>query len=63
MRVYILHGSPAAARSLTIAPVHAEKDGQRVSPFHDIPLAVDAEKGIFNMVVEIPKNTRYLYED
>merc|ERR1712093_908395 len=35
-----------------------EKDGQRVSPFHDIPLAVDAEKGIFNMVVEIPKNTR-----
>jgi inorganic pyrophosphatase len=35
-----------------------EKDGKRVSPFHDIPLHADAAKGIFNMVVEIPKNTR-----
>jgi len=26
-----------------------------VSPFHDIPLIVDREKGVFNMVVEIPR--------
>jgi inorganic pyrophosphatase len=38
--------------------VLTEKDGKRVSPFHDIPLHADAAKGIFNMVVEIPKNTR-----
>jgi len=31
------------------------KDGVPVSPFHDIPLYVDKEKGIFNMVVEIPR--------
>jgi len=30
-------------------------DGTPVSPFHDIPLYVDKEKGIFNMVVEIPR--------
>lgn len=35
-----------------------EKDDRRISPFHDIPLHADAEKGIFNMVVEIPKLTR-----
>jgi len=35
-----------------------EKDGQRISPFHDIPLEADSASGIFNMVVEIPKNTR-----
>lgn len=30
-------------------------EGVPVSPFHDIPLIVDREKGIFNMVVEIPR--------
>eukprot|EP01089_Gocevia_fonbrunei_P016826 TRINITY_DN530_c0_g1_i1.p1 TRINITY_DN530_c0_g1~~TRINITY_DN530_c0_g1_i1.p1 ORF type:complete len:274 (+),score=92.21 TRINITY_DN530_c0_g1_i1:82-822(+) len=37
--------------------VFFEKDGTRVSPFHDIPLCADEAKGIFNMVVEIPRNT------
>lgn len=39
-------------------PPHSEKDGQRVSPFHDVPLHADAKKGIFNMIVEIPQKTR-----
>jgi len=34
------------------------KDGHIVSPFHDIPLWADKEKGIANMVVEIPRGTR-----
>jgi len=29
--------------------------GEPCSPFHDIPLVVDKEKGVFNMVVEIPR--------
>jgi len=29
--------------------------GVPCSPFHDIPLVVDKEKGVFNMVVEIPR--------
>jgi len=28
-----------------------------VSPFHDIPLYADAEKTLFNMVVEVPRWT------
>jgi len=28
-----------------------------ISPFHDIPLYADAEKTIFNMVVEVPRWT------
>lgn len=32
-----------------------EKGDDLVSPFHDIPFWVDKEKGIANMVVEIPK--------
>jgi len=35
-----------------------EKDGTRISPFHDIPLYADEAKGIFNMVVEIPRDTK-----
>jgi len=38
--------------------VYFEKDGKKVSPFHDIPLFADKDKGIFNMVVEIPRNTK-----
>jgi len=34
------------------------KDGLLVSPFHDIPLWADKEKGIANMVVEIPRGTQ-----
>jgi len=34
------------------------KDGLLISPFHDIPLWVDKEKGIANMVVEIPRGTQ-----
>ncbi|CAI7671325.1 unnamed protein product [Penicillium manginii] len=37
--------------------VYIEKDGQIVSPFHDIPLYANAEKTILNMVVEIPRWT------
>jgi len=34
-----------------------EKNGVPISPFHDIPLFANAEKTIFNMVVEIPRWT------
>lgn len=34
-----------------------EKDGVVYSPFHDIPLYANAEKTIFNFVVEIPRWT------
>jgi len=37
-----------------------EKDGKRLSPFHDIPL--EAGKQIFNMVVEIPRDTKAKFE-
>lgn len=35
-----------------------EKDDTLVSPFHDIPLWADKEKGIVNMIVEIPRTKR-----
>ncbi|KAG0175604.1 Inorganic pyrophosphatase [Apophysomyces sp. BC1034] len=35
--------------------VYFEKDGIPASPFHDIPLFANAEKNIFNMIVEIPR--------
>jgi len=34
------------------------KEGVPISPFHDIPLWVHQDKGIVNMVVEIPQGTR-----
>eukprot|EP01096_Ripella_sp_DP13-Kostka_P003432 TRINITY_DN1507_c0_g1_i1.p1 TRINITY_DN1507_c0_g1~~TRINITY_DN1507_c0_g1_i1.p1 ORF type:complete len:467 (+),score=258.35 TRINITY_DN1507_c0_g1_i1:79-1401(+) len=37
--------------------IYYEKDGKQVSPFHDVPLVVDAEKGIFNAIIEIPRGT------
>jgi len=37
--------------------LYYEFEGKMISPFHDIPLVVDKAKGIFNMVVEIPKGT------
>lgn len=37
--------------------VYIEKDGQPISPFHDIPLYANAEQTILNMIVEIPRWT------
>nr|O13505.3 RecName: Full=Inorganic pyrophosphatase; AltName: Full=Pyrophosphate phospho-hydrolase; Short=PPase [Komagataella pastoris]CAA04453.1 inorganic pyrophosphatase (pyrophosphate phospho-hydrolase) [Komagataella pastoris] len=37
--------------------VFIEKDGQVVSPFHDIPLYADESKKVLNMVVEVPRWT------
>ncbi|CEP19170.1 hypothetical protein [Parasitella parasitica] len=37
--------------------LYFEKNGIPVSPFHDIPLFANAEKNVFNMVVEIPRWT------
>jgi len=34
------------------------KSGVPVSPFHDVPLWVDKEKGIANMLIEIPRGTQ-----
>jgi inorganic pyrophosphatase len=34
-----------------------EKDGNRISPWHDIPLVVNPEKRTYNFVLEIPKGT------
>eukprot|EP00741_Cyanophora_paradoxa_P006139 tig00000944_g5952.t1 len=34
-----------------------EKNGHAISPVHDIPLFADQERGILNMIVEIPKWT------
>lgn len=35
----------------------SENDKGYVSPLHDIPLLADAEKKVYNMVVEIPRWT------
>jgi inorganic pyrophosphatase len=32
-----------------------DASGKVISPFHDIPMYADQEKGIFNMVVEVPR--------
>ncbi|KAH8548740.1 inorganic pyrophosphatase [Umbelopsis sp. PMI_123] len=37
--------------------IYIEQGGKAISPFHDIPLLADADKKIFNMVVEIPRWT------
>jgi len=37
--------------------VFFEKDGHRISPWHNIPLVACSEKGTFNFVLEIPKGT------
>ncbi|KAK4245736.1 inorganic pyrophosphatase [Corynascus novoguineensis] len=44
--------------------IHFERahDGIPVSPFHDIPLYHDREKGILNMVVEIPRWSNAKFE-
>jgi len=44
--------------------IHFERahDGIPVSPFHDIPLYHDREKGILNMVVEVPRWSNAKFE-
>lgn len=42
--------------------VTIEENGKTISPFHDVPLFADKEKGIFNMVVEIPRGTNAKFE-
>jgi inorganic pyrophosphatase len=37
--------------------VFIEKDGQLVSPWHDIPLYANEQQTILNMVVEVPRWT------
>lgn len=37
--------------------VYIEKDGQPISPFHDIPLFANEQQTILNMIVEIPRWT------
>ncbi|CAO3589439.1 unnamed protein product [Absidia cylindrospora] len=37
--------------------IYIRKDGQLISPFHDIPLYANEEQTIMNMVVEIPRWT------
>jgi hypothetical protein len=37
--------------------VYIEKDGQLVSPWHDIPLYANEQQTILNMVVEVPRWT------
>jgi len=37
--------------------VYIEHNGRVVSAFHDVPLFADANNGIFNMIVEIPRWT------
>jgi inorganic pyrophosphatase len=37
--------------------VYIEKDGQLVSPWHDIPLFANEQQTILNMVVEVPRWT------
>ncbi|XP_071495372.1 inorganic pyrophosphatase-like [Diadema antillarum] len=46
-----------APNSLDYRLFFKNSDGSVISPFHDIPLYADAEKQIFNMVVEVPRWT------
>jgi inorganic pyrophosphatase len=48
---------PHGEANTTEWALYFEENGAPVSPFHDIPVWVDKEKGIANMVVEIPRGT------
>jgi inorganic pyrophosphatase len=37
--------------------IYIEKDGQPVSPFHDIPLYANEQQTVLNMIVEVPRWT------
>ena len=39
-----------------------ENGGKTISPFHDIPLFADADKQIFNMIVEVPRWSNAKFE-
>ncbi|KAI8359881.1 inorganic pyrophosphatase [Choanephora cucurbitarum] len=53
------YGTVSVGKPFTAAHrVYVEKEGQIISPFHDIPLYVNKEdKQVVNMVVEIPRWT------
>ncbi|VVT58973.1 uncharacterized protein SAPINGB_P006477 [Magnusiomyces paraingens] len=42
--------------------VYIEKDKKPISAFHDVPLYANAEKTIFNMIVEVPRWTNAIFE-
>jgi len=42
--------------------VFFEKEGKRISPWHDIPLVHDVNKKIFNYICEIPRGTNAKFE-
>jgi len=48
---------PTGDANTTEWALYLEQNGAPVSTFHDIPLWADKEKGIANMVVEIPRGT------
>ena len=37
--------------------IFIEKDGQLVSPWHDIPLYANEQQTVLNMIVEVPRWT------
>ncbi|TGZ81884.1 pyrophosphatase-domain-containing protein [Ascodesmis nigricans] len=37
--------------------IYIEKDGQPISPWHDIPLYANEQKTLYNMIVEVPRWT------
>lgn len=45
------------ANTLAWRMFYQNADGKKISPFHDIPLVANEEKGTYNMVCEIPKGT------
>eukprot|EP00605_Chrysophyceae_sp_TOSAG23-4_P001971 GSChrysophyteH1.ASY1.ANO1.2182.1 assembled CDS len=47
--------SPSGQEGTDSYRVHFEKDGKRISPWHDI--ALNAEGGLYNYICEIPKYT------
>ncbi|KAI7906845.1 inorganic pyrophosphatase [Cokeromyces recurvatus] len=42
--------------------IFIEKNGKVISPFHDVPLFVDSEKKIVNMIVEVPRWSNAKFE-
>ena len=48
---------PTGDSKTTDYRVFFEQAGNRVSPWHDVPVEVDKAKGLFTMLVEIPRGT------
>lgn len=62
MNLYSYSKTPSEYTPRTVGQPHTldyrcyiEKNGQPVSPFHDIPLYANEQQTILNMVVEIPR--------